>query len=185
MAIGLRCLIGVVFLASSVSKLARRGSFAAFASSVRDMRLLPSALVKPVASLVLAAELAVCVLLAMPPAPAAATGLLVAGLLSVIFAVAIAVSARRGVSAACRCFGASNVPLGPVHVVRNLILAVVAAVGAVMTSMASGPVDSAGALVAALAGPPAGAVIILLDDIVELFQPVGKVPRSWTISGRS
>ncbi|NUT53325.1 MAG: hypothetical protein HOV94_39475 [Saccharothrix sp.] len=185
LAIGLRCLIGVVFLVSSVSKVAGRGSFSAFVSSVGDLRLLPQALVKPVASLVLAAELAVCVLLAVPPVFAAASGLLVAGLLSVIFAIAIAVSTRRGVSAACRCFGASTVPLGPLHVVRNLALAVVAAVGAAITWTASGPVEPAGVLVSALAGLLPGAVITVLDDVVGLFQPVGNVPGSRAVPGES
>jgi hypothetical protein len=185
LAIGMRCLIGVVFLASSVSKVAGRGSFAAFVSSVGDMRLLPLAMVRPVASLVVAAEFAVCVLLAVPLPLTAVTGLLAAGLLSVIFAVAIAVSARRGVSAACRCFGVSTVALGPLHIVRNLALTVVAAFGAVITPMASGPVDPAGALVAALAGLLPGAVITMLDDIVGLFQPVGKIPGSRAIPGGS
>jgi len=171
LAIGAHCLIGAVFLVSSVGKVAGR-SFNAFVSSVRDMRLLPAPLVTPVATLVVAAEFAVCALLVLPFRTAAVTAFLVAAVLLVAFAIAITLSVRRGTSTACRCFGVSTVPLGPWHVVRNIALTAVAAVGVVTTAAAAGQVEPAGVTVAVLAGLVSGLVITMLDDIVGLFQPV-------------
>ncbi|MFJ8078415.1 MauE/DoxX family redox-associated membrane protein [Streptomyces sp. NPDC096176] len=170
-AIGIRCLIGVVFLVSSLSKVSRRGAFASFTASVSEMRLLPPALAGTVASAVVSAECAVCVLLVIPAAPAMTLGFLAAAGMLTTFAAAITLSLRRGGRVACRCFGASTTPLGLLHVVRNGVLASLAILAAVVDAP-RGPVQGAGALAAVCAGVMAAGVVVKLDDLVGLFTPV-------------
>ncbi|MGC9671363.1 MauE/DoxX family redox-associated membrane protein [Planosporangium sp. 12N6] len=169
--IGIRCLLGAVFLVSSVTKVAGPNALAAFVESVRGTRLLPSWLTRPVALLVVAAEFAAWVLLAVPFT--AVAGLLVAAGLLVSFAVAVALAVRPEVRTPCRCFGASSAPLGARHVVRNVALTAAAAIG-VATAPQAGPVHVGGLVVAVCAGLVLGALVTVLDDIVELFQPVNK-----------
>jgi hypothetical protein len=168
-----RCLIGVVFLVSAVSKLRGSRQFREFAASLTAMRLLPSRLVTPVAAVVAATELAVPVLLAPLPVPGlAAAGFAIAALLLAGFAVAIVVVLRRGVQASCRCFGGSGAaPFGRHHVVRNAVLTLIAGLG-VYASLGQPTVDLQ---VLALAGPLGlvGALVtVRLDDLVDLFSPL-------------
>ncbi|GAA2230076.1 hypothetical protein GCM10010232_15470 [Streptomyces amakusaensis] len=176
--IGARCLLGAVFLAAVLGKVAGRGSFGAFVASVRALRVLRPGLARPVALGVLSAECAVSVLLLAPlPAPAVTAGFLAAAGLLAVFAAGIVRALRRGTAAPCRCFGASAVPLGVRHLVRNAVLAAVAALG-VLAALRPGPVgtvgtvDPGGAAAAVLAGLALGALTAALDDIAELFRPV-------------
>ncbi|WUS05410.1 hypothetical protein OG322_40400 [Streptomyces sp. NBC_01260] len=88
-----------------------------------------------------------------------------------VFTAGIALLLRRGVRAPCQCFGESAVPIGLRHVVRNVLLAVLAGVG-LSTAFAAGPPQVGGAVVATLAGLLLGGLTVSLDDLVELFQPV-------------
>lgn len=171
--IGLRCLVGVVFLVAVAGKVYGRTAFGGFAASVRRMVPMPAVAVRPVAVAVVASELAVCVLLATPVRPAAEVGFALAGGLLVVFGAAIALAVRRGTRTPCRCFGASVVPLGHRHVVRNLALAAVSGAGW-LTASAPGTAHPGGFLVAAVTGLVLGTLVAMSDDIVSLFQPVGR-----------
>ncbi|MEU7133662.1 MauE/DoxX family redox-associated membrane protein [Streptomyces sp. NPDC046261] len=178
----IRCLIGGMFLISAAGKLAGARAFGAFADSLRDMRLFPAARVRPLAVLVVAAECLVCVLLAVPVRPVAAVGFVVAAGLLLAFAGAVAVVAARGTRTSCRCFGTSSVPLGPRHVVRNVLLAAVAAAGAAATR-ATGHTRPAGLVLAALAGLLLGGLVAVLDDILGLFQSLDTPGAAVTARG--
>ncbi|MFD9858077.1 MauE/DoxX family redox-associated membrane protein [Streptomyces alboflavus] len=156
---------------------ARGAAFAAFLASVRSLRVVPSALVRPVALTVIAGEAAVCVLLAAPARGATTAGLLVAAALLTAFTVGIAAALRRGVTAPCRCFGASSTPLGTLHLVRNAVLCALALAGALAApTAADAPPGSA--LVAGVAGLVAGALVTQLDHLLALFRPLPAPPRT-------
>ncbi|MFD2416587.1 MauE/DoxX family redox-associated membrane protein [Amycolatopsis pigmentata] len=171
--IGVRCLVGAVFLASFFGKVTGRGAFAAFVASVHDMRLLPSQLARPAALAVICAEPVVCVLLSVPCPPATGTGLVAASVLLMSFAVAITFAVRRGVREPCRCFGTSTVPLGWPHVARNVVLAALA-LSALAVDSVTGPVDASGVAVAALTGLLLACFVVALDDLVALFKPLDR-----------
>jgi hypothetical protein len=175
---GIRCLLGTVFLISCCGKLVGRGAFGAFVASVRGMRVLPPVLARPVALAVVAAEAAVCLLVAVPARSAALAGFAVAAGLLAVFTAGIVLARRRGVRAPCRCFGPSRVPLGSRQVVRNAVLAAVAVTGLVAAAE-RGSGRPAAMVAAALGGALLGGLVALLDDIQELFQPVdgGRAPH--------
>ncbi|GHC68001.1 MauE/DoxX family redox-associated membrane protein [Streptomyces cinnamoneus] len=167
--VGIRCLIGGMFLISAATKLAGPRAFRAFADSLAQMRLFPAPLVRPLAALVVTGECLVCLLLAVPAPAAAAGGFVLAAVLLLAFAGAVAVVAGRGTRTPCRCFGTSSTPLGLRHVVRNVLLAAVAGAGAAVTG-AAGRTQPAGLVLAALAGLLLGGLVAVLDDILGLFQ---------------
>ncbi|WP_203918699.1 MauE/DoxX family redox-associated membrane protein [Rugosimonospora africana] len=165
---GIRCLIGTVFIVSSISKVAGRSAFGQFVASVRGLRP-PTALpVVPTAVVVVAAEFAVCALLC---ANLVVVGYALAVALLVGFSVAIAGALARGVRASCRCFGSSGALLGRHHIARNAGLALVAACGLVVGHPAGG-VQPGGVVLAVLAGLILGGLVAVLDDIVDLFRPL-------------
>jgi Methylamine utilisation protein MauE len=167
--VGARVLIGLVFAVSAFTKVRNRRSFAAFRSSIVDLRLLPKPLVNPVAVAVVGTEMVIPALLLAPATPAA--GFVLTMLLLVAFSVAIARVLAAGTTASCRCFGVSAAPFGRHHLYRNGALTVVAAAGLVA---AAGPVSSgavpAGSAVAAGTAAVGALVVVMLDDIVELFR---------------
>jgi uncharacterized membrane protein YphA (DoxX/SURF4 family) len=171
--LGCRCMVGLVFLASVVSKLRGRESYAGFVAAAA--RLGPGWLVSWVpagvlAGGVIAAEVAVPVLLVLPGA--AWTGFLLAGVLTVGFALAVVAALRRGDRAPCNCFGVSSRPVGGVHLVRNVVLAAAAGLGLAVGAAASGPTEPAGVVAAVVAGAVVAAVVVTADDVAELFRPV-------------
>lgn len=169
-AVASRFLVGVVFVVAALGKLAGAANFEAFVQSVRGLRLLPPGWAIAVARVIIGAELTVVALLAIPYSDTAVAGFGLSAALSTVFAIAIAAAVRRGVTAPCRCFGASRAPLGPVHIVRNALLTAVSALGAI--GSIGGTPTLAGAAVAAFAGLVLGALTIALDDLVNLFRPV-------------
>ncbi|MEV6673920.1 MauE/DoxX family redox-associated membrane protein [Streptomyces sp. NPDC051162] len=176
LALAIRCLIGGVFLTSFIGKVAGRGAFDRFVSSVRDMRVLPTrAAARSVARCVVTAEAAVCVTLATPVRAVAVGGFVLSGVLLTVFAAGILLSLRQGVRTPCRCFGASTSPLGPGHVARNLTLTAVAVTGAVAVP-AAGPATPGATVLSVLAGLLLGGLTTALDDILDLFRPVDRAP---------
>jgi hypothetical protein len=167
--IGVRCMIGIIFLVSSVSKARSRAEFESFVESVRRMRLLPSDRVRLVAAGVLVAEFIAWMLLVLPVRIATVAGFSVAAGLLLVFTAAIAMTVRRGVRTSCRCLGASVTPLGPWQIVRNLLLAG-AAVLAGAASFGSGQVEPGGMVVAVFAGLVLGGLVAVFDAVVELFR---------------
>ncbi|MFF3868805.1 MauE/DoxX family redox-associated membrane protein [Micromonospora sp. NPDC001898] len=173
--IGIRFLLGTVFLVSSLSKVTGRGAFETFAASIRDLGLAPTRTVRPLAGTVVAVEFAVWTLLAVPLPVTGVAGLLVAAALLLVFSAGIAVSLRRGTRTACRCFGASTVALGLPHVVRNAVLAALAAAAAPAT-LEPTPTHLGGAALAAVAGTVLGLLVAAGDDIAELLHPMSPAP---------
>lgn len=169
--VGIRALIAVVFLVSSVGKVAGRGSFQAFVASLGELNLLPTGTERAVARLVVASEFAVWLLLVMPGERTTAAGLGVAIVLLAVFSVGIVCALRSGVRGSCRCFGTSSRPLGIGHVLRNTALLAVAAFG-VCVVPSDPPVDSAGLLLAVFLGALVGGLVTVLEDLVDLFRPI-------------
>ncbi|PWJ05178.1 hypothetical protein DKG34_23050 [Streptomyces sp. NWU49] len=181
-----RVLIATVFLTAAVSKVSSGRSFAAFAASLGRLDVLPGAVTRAAAVAVVAAEWLVCALVLMPwPRPAGA-GLALAAALLVVFAVAITRVVARGTRAVCRCFGsASREPLGVRHIVRNVLLAVLAASAAWTSTLREPASLQPGALaVAGLAGLLVGGCVAALDAVVELFRPAGPVDSPHTARPR-
>ncbi|MFE3315054.1 MauE/DoxX family redox-associated membrane protein, partial [Embleya sp. NPDC059213] len=119
---------------------------------------------------VVAGEISVPVLVLVPPTRG--VGFAVAGVLLAGFTAAVGAALRRGRRSSCRCFGASDAPLGPRHLVRNGILLAASIAGLSATGLAS-PTDLppalAGSAVAVVAGLLGALLLISLDDIVDLF----------------
>lgn len=166
-----RVLIGVVFLVSAASKLRNRSAFDAFAAGLRATRLVSGRTARWIGSLTVAAEAGVVLLLAVPLTTLG--GYLLAAALLVVFIGGIALTMRRGVVATCPCFGASTTRLGGRHLARNAVLLAVAVAGlaAGLAAGGSGSGEWAGLLLAGVTGAVAAAVVVRLDDIVELFAP--------------
>ncbi|MBG0832672.1 methylamine utilization protein MauE [Planomonospora sp. ID67723] len=154
-------LIILVFAASAVSKLR---DLRGFAGSVPALVPVRPGLARPLAVGVVAAETAVPVLLAIPPT--ARYGFALACVLLAAFTAAVAAALRGGRRAPCRCFGASGVPVGRRHLIRNGALLVTAVLGALAPQGFPPP---AGLAVAGAAGLAGAVLVISLDDIVDLF----------------
>ncbi|MEV7012551.1 MauE/DoxX family redox-associated membrane protein [Streptosporangium sp. NPDC051022] len=167
-----RFLIGLIFLVSFVSKIAGRQRFMAFNSSLRDMGILPLPVVRPVAFMVLAAEGSVWGLLAIPTLESGVSaGLILATLLLIIFMTGIAITKYRGKSATCPCFGISDASLGLRHIARNGVLALVSLAGISASLMELDDTSGWKFMLAALAGLLLGTLVIMFDEIIELFLP--------------
>ncbi|MFB1046829.1 MauE/DoxX family redox-associated membrane protein [Streptomyces chrestomyceticus] len=170
-AMGTRCLIGMIFLLAIIGKLAGRNPLGTFMISIRDMGVVPSGLIRPTALAVLICECAVFALLVAPVTSAIMAGLALAAALLLIFAAAVMLAIRRGVRAPCRCFGSATTPLGTVHAVRNILLAAAAALGA-MAAPRAGSADAGPMILTAVTGLLGGGLISVLDDVVALFRPI-------------
>jgi hypothetical protein len=180
--IGVRYLLGTVFLTSFLGKAAGRVAYDGFVASLRATRLLPG-LTGVMAPALVTAELAVCALLVVPAAPGVAVaGLVAAASLLVGLTAGVTLVVRRGVTAPCHCFGASATVLGRRHIARNGAVAALAVAGAVAaTDLRAHP---GGAVLAALGGVVLGALVVRLDDVLELFRSTPHAPPSTVRSGR-
>ncbi|GLI02891.1 MauE/DoxX family redox-associated membrane protein [Phytohabitans aurantiacus] len=174
-----QCLIGLTFVLSVAGKVRGRREFRAFEESLRGMALLPGALVRPVAAVVVAAEAVVPVLLLpvllLPGSgsPFAIAGFLLGGTLLAAFTVAVALVLRRGTAAECRCFGgAAPTPFRRHHIVRNAALIAVAAAGG-YAAWSGATLTGQSAAVAVPLGAVAALAVAYLDDLLALFRPVG------------
>lgn len=161
------CRVGLIgVFVAAVAKLGGRASWSGFVGMVRATRLVPARLVTAVSAAVALAELAVVVLLAVPRT--ARLGFAVSTVLLVAFTVGTAVLVRRGDPVACHCFGRSDIAVGPVHVWRDGLLLLCAAVGATAPDPARLPVAG---LVASITAGAAGAMgAVFLADLVQLFS---------------
>lgn len=171
--IALSCgiLIFGVFLTALAGKLRRKAAFHDFVTSIREMGLFSRKVVWIVAIAVAVGESVTLVLLAVPAT--APIGLALAMLLLLGFTAGMGTSLRRGMRTPCRCFGASTTPLGPVHLVRNLVLAAVAATGLAAMALDTDvdrPPHLGGAAIAATAALVAVILVVRLDDLVALFR---------------
>ncbi|MEU1836819.1 MauE/DoxX family redox-associated membrane protein [Micromonospora chersina] len=187
LSVGLAAVLWCVFAASAWSKLRSRAAQRAFADSLRPLPLLPGRLVGPVAAVVTVAEAAIVlglgwsVVAALAGRAGARAGvtfaLLATGLLLAVLTTGVVLAVRRRTGVRCACFGAAERPLGRRHVVRNGLLLAGAAVA--LVDVVVGPAHRpapAGAAVALLAGVLGAAILIRLDDLVDLFLPIGTAP---------
>ncbi|WP_285733161.1 MauE/DoxX family redox-associated membrane protein [Kitasatospora phosalacinea] len=163
-----RVLLGCVFLASAGGKLRGRAVLAAYLDGVAALRLVPPSWAHAAGAGALVAECAVVLLL--PWNGTARAGLWLATGLLAVLTWAVARTVRRGIVASCRCFGGAAKPFGRRHVVRNAVLlaAALAALPRPDALPSGGP-----ALLAVGAGVAGAAVVVTLDDLVELFAPAG------------
>ncbi|HET8684389.1 MAG TPA: MauE/DoxX family redox-associated membrane protein [Micromonosporaceae bacterium] len=167
--VGLRCLLGLVFLVSAVGKVRSQASFTGFVDSVRRFDILTLRQVKPVAIAVVATEATVAILLAMRYT--VTLGFLLAGGLLGVLTGAIAVVVHRGTPQSCRCFGVASAPLGRRHLVRNtlLVLASVFGVAGSVGVVAPGSAHPGGVALAVACGVALALLVMRFDDIVDLF----------------
>ena len=169
-AVACQCVIGLVFAVSGISKVVGRTAFAEFAASVGTLARVPLRWRTPVAGLVVALELAIPVALLTS---AAAVALLLAAGLMVAFSAAVWSALRRRTATRCRCFGSTDAPLGPPHLVRNGLLFTVAALGAaLLLTGPTGPTHPGGLVVAGATGVVLAAILIRFDDLLSVFTPL-------------
>jgi hypothetical protein len=162
---GSRCLIGAVFAVSAFSKLRVRAAFRDFREWLTALPVLPQRGRNAIAAAVVMAELLAVVLISLPWTVMA--GLLLAAVLLMGFAAVSHGIARSRTGVSCRCFGPSSEPIGLRHVLRDVLLAAVAAAGAV----AAGPGQAKPEGIALAVGIAAVALIVVLflDDLSSLF----------------
>jgi methylamine utilization protein MauE len=165
--------LGEVFAVSLIGKLPGRTAHPAYVRATGD--LLPARAASaagPVALGVLVAEGVAVVLLVLAPV----LGLSLAAGLLFVFTIALTGALRRGSRTACRCFGASSRPIGPVQIVRNLLLAVVAVSGAVAAAagpgagLPTGP-ELGAASVTVLAATVFAVLMVAAEDLADLLLP--------------
>lgn len=150
----LRTFLALLFAIAAISKLANREEFYGV---VRNFRLTPDWLSRPLAIFLPVAELAVAAgLLARPMAPSAAAA---AAALLLVFAVAMAVNVLRGRTAIdCGCFRQGmKQPLSWLLVLRNVGLAAAALLVAAVL-----PLAPAATLPDLVTGAAAGGVAVIL-----------------------
>jgi len=163
--VGCRAALVVVFVLAVASKIRGRRSFDEFVRALGGFGF-PAPLVgAPMAALVILCEaLAVASLIAWPVVGYPAAAALLVGFTAVIAAVL-----ARGATVRCRCFGATDAPVGAAHLVRNTVLLGLAAAGGcarLFDSSASAPATLA---VVATAGALAGFLASRLDDLLFVF----------------
>ncbi|MFF5258558.1 MauE/DoxX family redox-associated membrane protein [Actinomadura viridis] len=165
----LRAIVAGTFLISMVGKLRARETLAGFVMAVRRIGRVPDRFAAPVAAGVIVTEAGVVVLLAVPGGQVAGFAMAAAALVG--FTVVLMAALRRGLAEPCRCFGKAEEPIGRRHVVRNGVLFVAAAAGAVFAPGVEGvPLEPAVVLLCLLAASAFVACVVLLDDLLFLFR---------------
>ena len=172
---GLACAVALAgVFAVSVRGKAGAVRFRVFVATAGPLELLPRRWRGTAAIAVVAAESAVVAAIAAGVAlvlSGLGYAVLVAGFagaaaLLTVFTVAIGLMLRRGDRRPCHCFGTQDLPLGPAHLVRNLVLLTLAIVG----SFAQGTGHAlAGVALAGFAGLLVVVLIAGFDDLVALF----------------
>ncbi len=160
--VGCRAALAVVFVLALASKIRGRGSFEELVRALAGFGF-PAPLVNaPTAALVILCEaLAAASLIAWP-----AVGYLAAAALLVGFTGGIASVLARGATVHCRCFGATDTPVGVAHLVRNAMLLGLAAAGGCARLFELSASPPAMLAVVAAAGALAGFLVSRLDDLL-------------------
>ncbi len=178
---GSRAALGVLFFLSVVSKSRNRVSFREFRDAMVRLAPWTAPTVTWCAVGVVVVEWAVVVVLAVPGWfwGMVAGGFVAALVLLVVFSAVLVGAIRRGVVVGCRCFGSGLRPVGAVQVLRNVLAIVVAAMGLVSLVVGGGGGGRPeGIAISMVAGLVLGALLVSLDELVDLFvdQTVG-TPR--------
>ncbi|WP_371483328.1 MauE/DoxX family redox-associated membrane protein [Kitasatospora sp. NBC_00315] len=169
--------LSLVFALSVQGKARDRRDFAEFTASVGALVPAVADRARQVAALVVAAEAATVVALAVPGT--VLPGLALAAALLGAFTLLAVAASRSPTGTPCRCFGRSSVPFGAVHAVRNAGLLAVAAAGIAATALAEpGSITPVAAVSAWLAGGVLGLLATTLDDLVGLFRPLPRKDQS-------
>jgi hypothetical protein len=163
-----RLLLLTMFTLALASKISSRGAWGEFVESTRAMAVVGEARVQAAAVVTAIAEGAVIVLAALPLRWAGSAAFVIAAGLLGCLAIAVAMVVRRGKSVTCRCFGASQTPLGVSHVVRNVLLVVIALLG-LAGSLVSGSFDPFLTAVVGVFGAVLGLLVARWDDLVSLL----------------
>jgi uncharacterized membrane protein YphA (DoxX/SURF4 family) len=161
-----RLLIGIVFAASAYSKLRSRSEYRGFAQWLGGLPL-PGPF-RGAAAAVAVAAIETAIVLLLIPTVTAPVGLVLSAVTLAAFATGTFVTVRTGTATPCRCFGAADSPMSGWHVVRDALLALVAAAGA---ASAASPAHSAGGIALSLAVAVTVAVpVVLFDDLLSVFR---------------
>ncbi|MEU7854281.1 MauE/DoxX family redox-associated membrane protein [Nonomuraea sp. NPDC049141] len=163
-----RLLLLTMFALALVSKISSRRAWGEFVESTRAMAVVGDSQVVAVAVATAAAEGAVIVLAAVPLRWAGSVAFIIAAGLLGCLTVAVGLVVRRGKSVTCRCFGASQTPLGVPHVVRNVLLVVIALLG-LAGSLVNGPFDPFLTAIVGVFGAVLGLLVSRWDDLVSLL----------------
>lgn len=170
--IGIRCLIGIVFAASFLGKVAGTRAFREFSASLMSMGVLNGEVARMAAFAVVAAELLISASMTSPNPSVALAGFALGILLMVVFSGAIVLVIRRGTKAICRCFATSTAPLSTRHVIRNGALAILMLVGFIISLRGAGATSRTSIGVSVVVGLLCGGVVTILDSIIDLFRPL-------------
>jgi len=117
----LRILLGLLFLVTGISKALAPLSFRA---SLQAYQLTPASLNTPLAALVILVELAIGSMLLVHLAIRWSS--LIAAILLAVFTVAIVLAWRHGLAIDCGCFLGAQERVGPVAIIRDVVLLLLA-----------------------------------------------------------
>lgn len=109
---------GLVFTWSFVGKVQNVSSFI---QTINHLKLLPKALHRPLAVVLLGGELTVLVAMLLG-GELLVSGFLLAGLLLIFFSIVLALALARQIRVSCNCFGLSQNSISSFDIVRNTIL---------------------------------------------------------------
>lgn len=164
-----RAVVAVVFALALAGKVSSRSAWVEFLESLRRMDVIGTAWIRAGAVATVGAEAGIVVLALVPVRAAGTVAFTLAiGLLGALTAAVVRV-VRRGAGVACRCFGASDTPLGRQHIARNLTLVVVAVLG-LAGSLAGGTFQAPMVAIIALAGVVVGLLVTRWDDLAALVR---------------
>lgn len=167
LALSSRCLIGVIFVVSAWAKLRSPAAFREFAAWLAGLPVIRPGPRRAAPWLLAGAEAAIVVLVALPWT--AAAGLALALVVLIVLAAGILAALRAEMRTRCQCFGRQGSPLGTRHVVRNLLLALVAAAGLLAVLTAAPVRADPAALALSLGGAGTAALLVLfMDDLAAL-----------------
>lgn len=164
-----RAALGLVFALSCWSK-AR--DMATFAQAVARFQLIGSRWAGPAAALVVLAEAAVALTLALG-GRWLVVGFALALSLLLVFSAALLIVLRRGLAVSCNCFGRASRPIAPVDLGRNTVLGTLSGAGLLLVATANPalpglPADAAGLLI--LIAAALVAVTLHLPDLAQLYR---------------
>lgn len=164
--IGCRWLVMVVLALAALSKAWGRRPFEDFIQTLERFGFPRSWAGAPLAAGVIAAEALSALLLLLAPREGTVAALVLLG----GFTVGLARVWRRGDAVSCRCFGASNTPVGAAHLVRNGLLLTVLVTGSLARQAgAADPSPEWMRVLAGVFGALAGILVTRWDDLLFLL----------------
>ncbi len=166
----LRLCLFVIFASAAVGKLRSQAAFDRFSAGLAAFGFGEGLFSRGVACLVVAAESgAASGLLIWPP-----VGYALSALLLLAFITLIAHALWRGRAASCNCFGASSEPLGPAHLLRNVVMLAIALTGQAVAPLSVTLELRPEHLAVGAGGALAGWLLTRWEDLVFLVRPARK-----------